>query len=151
MKKVLVIGATGAQGGSVAAHLLSRGNFAVRAFTRNPESAAAQSLRARGAEVVRGDLAERASIRAALRGVDYVFGVTKDPEHGRNLVNAVAGSEAEYFVLSTLPEIERYTRHLGIPSTFVRAAEDVGSVVAAIFECPDEQWIDESKDRLSAV
>ena len=43
-KKILVFGATGAQGGSVARALLERGKFDVRAFTRNPESPAAQQL-----------------------------------------------------------------------------------------------------------
>src|ERR1041385_1879498 len=106
MKTVLVIGATGAQGGSVASHLLDRRTFAVRALTRNPDSPAAQTLRARGAEVVRGELDDRGSLRAALKGVDAVFGVTnywehfeKEAEHGRNLINAVAGAEVEHFVL----------------------------------------------------
>jgi uncharacterized protein YbjT (DUF2867 family) len=55
-KKILVFGATGAQGGSVARNLLDRGRFDVRAFTRNPDSPAAQKLRDLGAEVVKGDL-----------------------------------------------------------------------------------------------
>jgi uncharacterized protein YbjT (DUF2867 family) len=148
MKTVLVIGATGAQGGSVASHLLDRRTFAVRALTRNPDSPAAQTLRARGAEVVRGELDDRGSLRAALKGVDAVFGVTnywehfeKEAEHGRNLINAVAGAEVEHFVLSTLPsvdawskgelksphfdqkyEMEQYARSLGLPATFVHVA-----------------------------
>lgn len=200
MKKILVIGATGAQGGSVASHLLDRGKFAVRALTRNLESEKAQKLRARGAEVVWGELEDRASLRAALKGVDAVFGVTnfwehfeKEVEHGRNLINAVAGADVEHFVLSTLPsvekwsngelksphfdqkfEMEEYTRTLGLPATFVQVAfyydnfftffppqkdtdgryrfgfnqgevplagvaiEDMGGVVATIFERPEE-------------
>jgi uncharacterized protein YbjT (DUF2867 family) len=144
-KKILVFGATGAQGGSVARTLLERGLFDVRAFTRNPDSPAAQKLRDLGAEVVKGDLDDRASIRAALEGVYGVFGVTnfwehyaKESEQGNNMINAVAGANVEHFILSSLPPIEKatggalksphfdikaeheeYAKKLGIPSTFV--------------------------------
>ncbi len=42
---VLVIGATGAQGGSVACHLLHQRHFKVRALTRDPSSRRAQAMR----------------------------------------------------------------------------------------------------------
>lgn len=142
---IVVFGATGAQGGSVARQLLARGRFAVRAFTRNPESAKAQELRELGAEVVKGDLGDPASIRAALAGAYGAFGVTnfwehfeKEAEHGRNLVDGVAAAGLQHFILSSLPPIEKATngalksphfdikaeyeeraRQLGIPSTFV--------------------------------
>lgn len=142
---ILVVGATGAQGGSVARNLLSRGKYAVRALTRKPDSEAAQALRALGAEIVQGDLDDAASLRAALEGVYGVFGVTnfwehfdKEEAHGRNLVNAVAEAKVKHFIFSTLPPVEKatggalksphfdikaehedYARSLGIPSTFV--------------------------------
>ena len=144
-KKILVVGATGAQGGSVARNLLARGRFDVRALTRNPGSAAAQELRALGAELVQGDLDDPASIRAAVEGCYGVFGVTnfwehfqREAEQGRNLVAAVADAGVQHFVFSTLPPVEKatdgalrsphfdikaeheeYARSLGIPSTFV--------------------------------
>jgi uncharacterized protein YbjT (DUF2867 family) len=145
MKTILVVGATGAQGGSVARNLLARGKFAVRVLTRNPESEKAQALRALGAEVVKGDLDDRASLDAALQGVDGVFGVTNfwehfahEEVHGRNLVEAVAAAKVKHFIFSTLPPIAKETggalksphfdikaeheelaRSLGIPSTFI--------------------------------
>lgn len=199
-KTILVLGATGAQGGSVARTLLSRGKFDVRALTRKPDSAAAQSLRALGADVVQGDLDDPASLRAALQGVYGVFGVTnfwehfeKEAEQGRNLVEAVSEANVGHFIFSTLPPIEKatggalksphfdikaehedYAHRLGIPSTFVHvpfyyenflyffpprpvadgtyqfgfpqgdtplaamAAEDVGLVVAPMFEEPEK-------------
>lgn len=147
-KTILVIGATGAQGGSVARHLLARGEFAVRALTRNPEAEGARQLRALGAEVVAGSLDDRASLRAALKGAYGCFGVTsywehfaRELDHGRNLINAVAGSAVEHFVFSSLPAmrelsngelnvphcdqkhvLEVYTKSMGIPSTFVHVA-----------------------------
>ncbi len=142
---ILVLGATGAQGGSVARHLLSRGTFDVRALTRKADSHAAQELRALGAEVVQGDLDDPSSLTAALEGCYGVFGVTnfwehfeKEGQQGRNLVAAVAAANVRHFVFSTLPPIEKatngalrsphfdlkaeheeYARSLGIPSTFV--------------------------------
>lgn len=201
-KKILVLGATGAQGGSVARALLSRGHFDVRAITRNPQSDAAAALRDAGAEIVKGDLDDVASLQAALDGCYGVFGVTnfwehfaKEREQGRNLVEAVAAAKVQHFVFSTLPPIEKETggalksphfdlkaeheelaRSLGIPSTFIHvpfyyenflaffpprpagdgtyqfgfpqgdtalaamSVQDVGPIVAAIFEKP-EQYI----------
>lgn len=145
MKTILVFGATGAQGGSVARALLSRGAFKVRAITRKPDSPAANALRDLGAEIVQGDLDDPASLAAALQGVYGAFGVTNFWEHfdkegpqGRNLVKAVADANVQHFIFSTLPPIEKatggalksphfdlkaehedYARSLGIPSTFV--------------------------------
>lgn len=113
---ILVIGATGAQGGSVARHLLARGRFAVRALTRRPESPAARELARRGVDVAEGSLDDRASLRRALAGCYGVFGVTdfwehfeREADHGRNLVNAVAGSEVEHLVFSSLPHVAEIT------------------------------------------
>lgn len=144
-KTILVFGATGAQGGSVARNLLSRGQFNVRVITRKPDSDSANALRNLGAEIVQGDLDDPASLDAALNGVYGVFGVTNFWEHfdkeetqGRNLVNAVAKAGVQHFIFSTLPPIEKETngalksphfdlkaeheelaRKLNIPSTFV--------------------------------
>ncbi len=199
-KTILVVGATGAQGGSVADHLLARGPFNVRGLTRHPDSEEAKALRQAGAEVVKGDLEDLDSIRAALRGCYGCFGVTNFWEHfereygeGKNLVDAVRRSNVEHFVFSTLPhckkisagklevphfdlkaQLEAYARGLGIPATFVHVAfyfenfltffppqwrkdgsfgfgfpqgdaplagvavEDVGSIVAPIFERPED-------------
>ncbi|MEA2462544.1 MAG: hypothetical protein QOJ98_291, partial [Acidobacteriota bacterium] len=115
-KKILVVGATGAQGGSVARNLLARGRFDVRALTRNANSPAAQELRALGAEIVQGDLDDPASIRVAVEGCYGVFGVTnfwehfqREAEQGRNLVAAVADAGVQHFVFSTLPPVEKAT------------------------------------------
>ena len=144
-KTILVFGATGAQGGSVARNLLTRGRYAVRAFTRNADSPAAQALREAGAEIATGDLDDQASIGKALDGVYGVFGVTnfwehfaKEKEQGENMIRAIAGAGVQHLVYSSLPSIEKATggvlksphfdikaehetliRTLGIPATFV--------------------------------
>jgi uncharacterized protein YbjT (DUF2867 family) len=151
---VLVVGATGAQGGSVARHLLGRG-YPVRALTRDPDSAPAQALARAGAEVVRGDLGDRPSLRRALAGCWGAFGLvpgsangagTAAAAHGPNLIHAVAGSELEHFVFRLPPAadgedgLEAYARSLDLPATYVRVTsplpDDLGARVAAIFDRP---------------
>ena len=146
---ILVTGATGAQGGSVARHLLGRGGYTVRCLTRNPDSEKAGALQQAGAEIVRGDLDDPASLRSALDGCQAVFGVTnfwehfnKEYEQGRNLMDVVAATNSvEHFVFSTLPNakkisggeldvphadikarLEEEARERGLPATFVHVA-----------------------------
>src|SRR5699024_3219543 len=57
---VLVSGATGQQGGAVARHLLQN-DFQVRALTRSPDKPAARALADEGAQLVEGNLDDRAS------------------------------------------------------------------------------------------
>jgi uncharacterized protein YbjT (DUF2867 family) len=145
---ILVTGATGVQGGSVARHLLSRGRYRVRCLTRNPTSEKAQALRKAGAEIVKGDLGKVEDIRAALAGCEGVFGVTNYWEHfgreyeqGRNLIDAVAAAGVEHFVFSSKPhareiskgelhvpsfdikaELEGYARRRGLQASFIHVA-----------------------------
>jgi len=73
-KTVLVTGATGRQGGAVAARLLAD-DWKVRALTRDDSSAQAQALAEAGAQVVVGDLGDPASLEAAVAGAFGVFSV----------------------------------------------------------------------------
>jgi uncharacterized protein YbjT (DUF2867 family) len=145
---ILVTGATGLQGGSVARHLLEQGRFRVRAFTRNPAGQKADALRRSGAEVVAGTMADPDSLRAAMTGCYGVFGVTnyweafdKELDLGKNLIDAVAASGIEHFVFSSLPhayqmsggelsvphfdikaKLAEYANKLGLPMTQVQVA-----------------------------
>jgi uncharacterized protein YbjT (DUF2867 family) len=65
--RILVTGATGLQGGAVARHLLKLGKPEVRCLTRRPDSEAAKTLKQLGAEVVRADLDDPASLKSVLR------------------------------------------------------------------------------------
>jgi uncharacterized protein YbjT (DUF2867 family) len=110
---IAVTGATGQQGGAVARHLLDAG-WSVRALTRNAGSAGAQALAARGAQVVRADLNDAASLDAALSGVYGVFsvqnyyepGVGLDGEiaQGCRLADAAARAGVRHFVQSTMAQ-----------------------------------------------
>src|SRR5919202_5539146 len=64
---VLVVGATGRQGGAVASHLLET-QFRVRALVRDPQKPRARALAESGIELVQGDLDDHVSLERALDG-----------------------------------------------------------------------------------
>src|SRR5688500_2871464 len=64
---IAVTGATGQQGGAVARKLLADG-WKVRALTRDVGKPAAQELKVLGAEIVPGDMEDRAQLDAAFQG-----------------------------------------------------------------------------------
>ena len=71
-RKILVTGATGQQGGSLARLLLQK-KHKVYALTRNTQSPAAQDLRTRGANIVKGDLDDSDSLEHAVKDVESIF------------------------------------------------------------------------------
>ncbi|MEU4704695.1 SDR family oxidoreductase [Nonomuraea dietziae] len=71
MTKVVVVGATGNQGGAGADRLLERGHEVV-AYVRSQESPAVKALRARGARLATGDLSDPDALRHACTGADAV-------------------------------------------------------------------------------
>ncbi len=78
-KTIVVVGATGNQGGSVARTLLQDpAAWHVRALTRDPSRPAAQALAAAGARVVAADLDDPASLRRAFAGAHAIYAVS-DP------------------------------------------------------------------------
>jgi uncharacterized protein YbjT (DUF2867 family) len=68
---VLIAGGTGVLGNRVARILLKRGER-VRVMTRDSDGKRAADLRGLGAEVVRGDVRDAASVEAAVAGMDTV-------------------------------------------------------------------------------
>jgi uncharacterized protein YbjT (DUF2867 family) len=112
-KVIAVMGATGAQGGGRLRAITSdpESEFLPRAITRNPDSEGAQALADLGAEVVRGDLDEPASIEAAFSGAYGAFCVTffwehlspeKEIEHAGAMASAAKATGIEHVVWSTL-------------------------------------------------
>jgi len=75
-KLIVVVGATGNQGGSVARRFLRDPRYAVRGLTRDPNSAAAKELSALGAEMVRADLDDVKSLESAFAGANLIFSAT---------------------------------------------------------------------------
>ncbi len=71
---VLVVGATGRQGGATARELLATG-VPVRALVRDPAAERAKAVEAAGAELVPGDLLDRDGLARAVKGARSVFSV----------------------------------------------------------------------------
>jgi uncharacterized protein YbjT (DUF2867 family) len=120
---IAVVGATGMQGGSVCRAILDdRGaGFSCRAITRDPGKENARALAARGAEVVKADLDDRASLERAFAGAHGAFCVTNFWEHlsgvketaqAKNLADAARAAAVKHVIWSTLED----TRALMTPS-----------------------------------
>jgi uncharacterized protein YbjT (DUF2867 family) len=114
-KVIAVVGATGHQGGGLARAILADpdGGFACRALTRNPSSDAARALADAGAEVVRVDLDDPASVDAAFAGAYGAFCVTFFWEHfsvdreqaeARTMAAAAAKAGLRHVIWSTLED-----------------------------------------------
>ena len=143
-KLILVSGATGQQGGAVARHLLAAG-FKVRALTRDAKSDKAQAVVAQGAEIVQGNLEDRAALDQALQGAYGVFSVQNfwlpevgyvgEIRQGKLLADAAKAAAVKHFVYSSVGaadrgmgqkhfeskwQIEQYVQALGMPYTILR-------------------------------
>ena len=143
-KIILVTGATGQQGGATARHLLADG-WRVRALTRDPNKPAAQALAQAGADVVRADNDDRASLAAAMQNVYGVFSVQNNwlPEvgldgevrQGKLIADAAKAAHVQHIVYTSLGgaerqtgiphfeskwQIEQYIRSLDLPATVLR-------------------------------
>jgi uncharacterized protein YbjT (DUF2867 family) len=108
---VLIIGATGNQGGTTARRLRAAGR-PVRALVRDPAGRAAAALAAIGVELVPGDLDDPAAVKRAARGARGVFAVPPvafgpagtdvelETARGRTVVDAAAAAGVEHLVFS---------------------------------------------------
>ena len=113
---VAIAGATSKQGRSVATTLLQRGQYRVRALTRNPAAPQAQALARLGAEVVAAPLAigHDAAWRAAFRGADSAFLMTpptlpNDSDEfplGCALADAAVAAGVPHLIFSTLENVD---------------------------------------------
>jgi uncharacterized protein YbjT (DUF2867 family) len=139
---IVVTGATGLQGGAVAAHLLRHG-WHVRALTRKPRSRRAAHLARAGAEIVAGDMADAASLRSTFSGAYGVYsvqnpvtsGVAGEVRQGKTVANVAAEAGIRHLVYGSagtgtrgtgIPsweskvEVEEHMKRLGIPATILR-------------------------------
>jgi len=116
---IVVTGATGQQGGATARELLAAGHR-VRAMTRKPDGDAARALAKRGAEVVRGDLDDPASLLTAFAGAWGLYalqntweaGVEREEVQGMRVVEVARKAGIEHFVYASVGSAHRKT---GIP------------------------------------
>jgi uncharacterized protein YbjT (DUF2867 family) len=148
-EKMLVLGATGQQGGATARALAADG-WHVRALVRDKQSSKAQDLASLGVELVLGDFQDSASIERAMNGIHGVFsvlpssadvkyGISDDDEvrFGIAAIDAAKRAGVQHLVYSSTigasPDIglghyeskwhiEQYLRQSGVPFSIVRPA-----------------------------
>jgi uncharacterized protein YbjT (DUF2867 family) len=139
---ILVFGATGRQGGSVAA-ALSNAGWRVRALVRDPASAKSVALGRAGIELVGGSLNDPDSLRSAMAGIHGVFSVLpgnlgedEEVRFGTSIADIAVESGVRHLVYSSgasaserptgiprfdaKPRIEAHVRSLPLTSTIVR-------------------------------
>jgi uncharacterized protein YbjT (DUF2867 family) len=120
-KIIAVVGSTGTQGGGLCAAILAdpAGGFACRAITRDPSKDKAKALAAQGAEVVRADLDDVASLKKAFAGAHGVYGVTNFWEHfsaekekaqARNIAEAAKAAGVKHVIWSTLEDTRKFMK-----------------------------------------
>lgn len=145
-KIIAVTGATGQQGGAVARKLLADG-WKVRALTRDLNKPAAQELAALSAEVVAGDMEDRAQLDTAFKGAYGVFSVQNfwlpnvgfegEIRQGKTVADATRAAGVQHLVYSSVGAahrgkgqkhfeskwlIEQHIHSLEIPYTILRPA-----------------------------
>jgi uncharacterized protein YbjT (DUF2867 family) len=117
-KIIAVVGATGAQGGGLVNAILKdkKGPFAVRAITRDPNSAKAKALADAGAEVVVADIDDEKSLAKAFKGAHGAFCVTffwahlkpeKELSQARNMAKAAKEAGVKHVIWSTLEDTRK--------------------------------------------
>jgi uncharacterized protein YbjT (DUF2867 family) len=141
---VLVVGATGNQGGAVVDHLLeSDHDFAVSGLTRDASSDAALALEDRGVTMAEGDLDDPETLREPVREADAVFAVTnfwtvgyeRQVQQGKNIATVASEEGVDQFVFSgvgshdeetgiphfdSAAEIDDHVQELGLPATVLK-------------------------------
>src|SRR5882724_2079499 len=107
-KLIAVFGATGHQGGGVVRALQARGQFKVRALSRNPGKHPDLAD-----EVVEADLNRPETLKTAFDGAHGVFLVTNFREAGSDelkqataAIRAAKDAGIKHFIWSTLPDVE---------------------------------------------
>lgn len=139
-KLIVVIGATGLQGGSVARLFASKPGWRVRGITRNPDKQSNAALRDLGIEIVAGDLEDPASLDKAFEGANVIFANTdfwqwlnepstyataaetgrkpnqvaydREVQQGKNTVDVAAkhASHLDLFIWSTLSDTKKWSK-----------------------------------------
>jgi uncharacterized protein YbjT (DUF2867 family) len=148
-RKILVMGATGQQGGAVVKYLLAEGWF-VRVLLRNTNIPVAEDLARKNVEILQGDMNDIPSLITAMKDVYGVFSVQPTAGYpgttadftvadeicwGMNVATVAAQMGIRHFVYTSVAgaerntgisrweskwEIEEYIRKIGLPATILR-------------------------------
>jgi uncharacterized protein YbjT (DUF2867 family) len=157
MKKLVVCGATGTQGGSVIEVMKDSKGWELYGFSRDSNSEGAQNLQSAGVHLSWAHLESYHSLIKVFRDADGVFGMTQpwnikytkcdtnaEWRQGKNIVDACKEVGVGHLVLSTvahltdektgLPhvdikiDIEQYAKQSGVPTTYLKPAQFMDNV-----------------------
>ncbi|CAG9997098.1 unnamed protein product [Clonostachys byssicola] len=150
-KTVLVLGATGTQGGSIAKLLLQHPEeYVVHCLTRNPDSDKAKALAAQGGVLVKADLTVPDTLTDAFRGVWGVFAVTDfydttvldDPmseeKQGQHIVEAASKAGVECFLWSK-QSVDAVIRSAGLKGCFIRTGNFYENMILRKYAAYDKE------------
>jgi uncharacterized protein YbjT (DUF2867 family) len=141
-KTIVVLGATGRQGGQVVRHLVKDG-WRVRALTRNPDSKKAAALKSLGVDVVRADMNDKSSLESAFRNAYGVYNMQApvsgkieiEIQQGQNVAEAAKKAGIQHIVYGSAGlgdiktgieqwdakiEVTKAMNDLGLPLTILR-------------------------------
>ncbi len=144
-RTVLVLGATGNQGGAVVTALL-KDHHKIIGVARNVESPNAQKLIDQGVEMVSADFTDKASLMELMKKVDTVFAMTTpgwggdiaaELRQGFNIIDAAKEANVEHLIYNSVSdantstgighfdskyEIEKHLKASGLNYTIVAPA-----------------------------
>ena len=143
-KIIVVVGATGSQGGGLVRAILNdpSGAFAVRALTRDVNSEQAKSLVKLGAEVVAADVDDAESLKRAFQGAYGAYCVTffwahfspeKELAQAQAMAQAAKHTAVKHVIWSTLEDTRQW-----IPLSDNRMPTLMGNYKVPHFDCKGE-------------
>lgn len=116
--KVLVLGATGVQGGSVIKSLLESDKYYVYGTTRNVNSELSMLLQQKGVKIIKCDLSKKEDIENAFENIDIVFAVTnfwdseifgknhsEEERQGKIIADIAKHKNIRWLIWSSLPNV----------------------------------------------
>ncbi|KAI9141138.1 hypothetical protein BKA69DRAFT_430219 [Paraphysoderma sedebokerense] len=118
---IVVVGSTGAQGGSVIKSLHETGKYRIRGLTRNPDGQKARELKEKyGVEIVKCDIGEKKEVEAAFDGAYGVYAVTNfwdssiavkgnvgmEEVQGKIMADVAREKKIKHLIWSSLDDVE---------------------------------------------
>jgi uncharacterized protein YbjT (DUF2867 family) len=153
-KTVLVLGATGRQGGATAHHLLNKG-WKVRVLVRDAQKPAAQALAQSGAEIIQGDFDDQAALTGVMQDVYGVFSVQASADEvrqGKTIADAAKAAAVQHFIFTSVQsaddfsqigsdsnkwQIEQHIQEIGLAATILRPCLFMDDLLGSRYGVPD--------------